>query len=271
MLSDSGTCVSHNPTANAKMGEGIARVRDLIDAGIVVGLGHDSTEGNNTNDLFDVMRTAAYLQRASRVDPASLSADEVLAMATRNGARALDVDAGIVAPGRARRPHRRRRPYRLLRSRPGGLPAQPAGAARFLDEREPRRHHDRRRASRRARRASRDGRRRRDRARRRTGGRRVARPARDRLGLAGVLRRGMRHGMAVDHHTVVLAQVIAPKAAFAWIVQARSIDPHHRSRGQAGRRSGPLLAGEPARAHLDLVDKDAEPARHEQRTCRRSD
>ena len=98
MLSDSGTCVSHNPTANAKMGEGIARVRDLIDAGIVVGLGHDSTEGNNTNDLFDVMRTAAYLQRASRVDPASLSADEVLAMATRNGARALDVDAGIVAP-----------------------------------------------------------------------------------------------------------------------------------------------------------------------------
>jgi 5-methylthioadenosine/S-adenosylhomocysteine deaminase len=98
-LRETRTCVSHNPTANAKMGEGIARARELLDAGIVVGLGHDSTEGNNTNDLFDVMRTAAYLQRASRTDPASLSAPEVLAMATRNGARALGVEAGVVAPG----------------------------------------------------------------------------------------------------------------------------------------------------------------------------
>jgi 5-methylthioadenosine/S-adenosylhomocysteine deaminase len=99
VLRDTGTCVSHNPTANAKMGEGIARARDLLDAGVVVGLGHDSTEGNNTSDLFEVMRTAAYLQRASRVDPTSLSADEALAMATRNGARALGVEAGVVAPG----------------------------------------------------------------------------------------------------------------------------------------------------------------------------
>jgi 5-methylthioadenosine/S-adenosylhomocysteine deaminase len=99
VLRETGTRVSHNPTANAKMGEGIARVRELLDAGVVVGLGHDSTEGNNTSDLFDVMRTAAYLQRASRVDPTSLSADEALAMATRNGGLALGLEVGTLAPG----------------------------------------------------------------------------------------------------------------------------------------------------------------------------
>jgi 5-methylthioadenosine/S-adenosylhomocysteine deaminase len=99
VLRDTGTYVSHNPTANAKMGEGIARARDLLDAGVVVGLGHDSTEGNNTNDLFEVMRAAAYLQRASRVDPGALSADEALTMATRNGARALGLQAGALVPG----------------------------------------------------------------------------------------------------------------------------------------------------------------------------
>jgi 5-methylthioadenosine/S-adenosylhomocysteine deaminase len=135
-LRETGTCVSHNPTANAKMGEGIARARDLLDAGIVVGLGHDSTEGNNTCDLFDVMRTAAYLQRASKVDPTSLSAPEALTMATGNGARALGLEAGVVAPGAladlivvdartdffdpGREAYRRNLPARLVFSTNGG-------------------------------------------------------------------------------------------------------------------------------------------------------
>jgi 5-methylthioadenosine/S-adenosylhomocysteine deaminase len=147
-LRDTQTCVSHNPTANAKMGEGIARARDLLDAGIVVGLGHDSTEGNNTNDLFDVMRTAAYLQRASRIDPSSLSADEVLAMATRNGARALGIDAGVVASGaladlivvdargqffdHAREAYRRNLPARLVFSTNGSHVATTIVAGRVV-------------------------------------------------------------------------------------------------------------------------------------------
>lgn len=104
ILRETGTSIAHNPAANAKMGEGIARVRELLDAGVTVGLGHDSTEGNNTLDLFDVMRTAAYLQRASRIDATALTATETLAMATVNGARALGIAGGVLGPRRCRGP-----------------------------------------------------------------------------------------------------------------------------------------------------------------------
>ena len=100
MIAETGTHVSHNPAANSKLGEGIAPARSLLEAGVNVGLGHDSTEGNNTMDMFDVMRTAAYLQRALYADPKLMPADQVLRMATVNGARALGVDAGVIEPGR---------------------------------------------------------------------------------------------------------------------------------------------------------------------------
>lgn len=100
MIAETGTHVSHNPAANSKLGEGIAPARSLLEAGVNVGLGHDSTEGNNTMDMFDVMRTAAYLQRALYADPMLMPADQVLRMATVNGARALGVDAGVIEPGR---------------------------------------------------------------------------------------------------------------------------------------------------------------------------
>lgn len=100
MIAETGTHVSHNPAANSKLGEGIAPAGRLLEAGVNVGLGHDSTEGNNTMDMFDVMRTAAYLQRALHADPKLMPADQVLRMATGRGAQALGVDAGAIEPGR---------------------------------------------------------------------------------------------------------------------------------------------------------------------------
>ena len=100
MIAETGTHVSHNPAANSKLGEGVAPARELVDAGVNVGLGHDSTEGNNTMDIFEVMRTGAYLQRALHADPKLMPADQVLRMATLNGARALGIDAGVIEVGR---------------------------------------------------------------------------------------------------------------------------------------------------------------------------
>ena len=100
MIAETGTHVSHNPAANSKLGEGIAPAVRLLEAGVNVGLGHDSTEGNNTMDMFDVMRTAAYLQRALYADPKLMPAGQVLRMATSRGAQALGVDAGAIEPGR---------------------------------------------------------------------------------------------------------------------------------------------------------------------------
>lgn len=100
MIAETGTHVSHNPAANSKLGEGIAPAVRLLDAGVNVGLGHDSTEGNNTMDMFDVMRTAAYLQRGLYANPKLMPADQVLKMATASGARALGIDSGAIEPGR---------------------------------------------------------------------------------------------------------------------------------------------------------------------------
>ncbi|MDE0170786.1 MAG: amidohydrolase [bacterium] len=99
MIAETGTHVSHNPAANSKLGEGIAPARKLLEAGVNVGLGHDSTEGNNTMDIFEVMRTGAYLQRAVHADPKLMPAAQMLRMATVNGARALGVEAGVIEPG----------------------------------------------------------------------------------------------------------------------------------------------------------------------------
>jgi 5-methylthioadenosine/S-adenosylhomocysteine deaminase len=100
LMRDTGTHISHNPTSNAKLGNGVARLLDYLRAGINVGLGHDSTEGVNTGDLFEVMKFASLTQRATHMDADLLRASELLPMATRNGGDALGHDTGIVGEGK---------------------------------------------------------------------------------------------------------------------------------------------------------------------------
>ncbi|MGQ9552104.1 MAG: amidohydrolase [Candidatus Bathycorpusculaceae bacterium] len=84
--------VAHNPVANAKLGLGIAQVRELLDLGVNVGLGTDGPANNNTLDMFETMKFAALLQKNLRADPKALSACETLKMATTNAAKALKLE-----------------------------------------------------------------------------------------------------------------------------------------------------------------------------------
>jgi 5-methylthioadenosine/S-adenosylhomocysteine deaminase len=81
--------VIHNPTSNMKISSGISPVTEMIAAGIRVGLGTDGAASNNDLDMWEEMRLAALLQKVSTMDPKALSADTVLAMATRDGAAAI--------------------------------------------------------------------------------------------------------------------------------------------------------------------------------------
>jgi 5-methylthioadenosine/S-adenosylhomocysteine deaminase len=99
LMRETGTQISHNPTSNAKLGNGIARLPEILRAGINVGIGHDAAECNNSRDLFEVMKFASLMHRASRVDASLQQAGDVLRMATRNGARALGHETGQLAPG----------------------------------------------------------------------------------------------------------------------------------------------------------------------------
>lgn len=99
-MRETGTQISHNPSSNAKLGNGIARLPEMLNAGLNVGLGHDAAECNNSLDMFEVMKFASLIHRASRVDASLLQAPDVVRMATRNGADALGHRTGRLEPGR---------------------------------------------------------------------------------------------------------------------------------------------------------------------------
>src|SRR6202049_585843 len=100
LMRETSTQVSHNPSSNAKLGNGIARLPEMLHAGLNVGLGHDAAECNNSLDMFQVMKFASLMHRAARVDSSLQQAPDVLRMATRNGAAALGHETGELSAGR---------------------------------------------------------------------------------------------------------------------------------------------------------------------------
>jgi 5-methylthioadenosine/S-adenosylhomocysteine deaminase len=90
-LAATGTSVAHCPASNLKLASGIARIPDLLEAGVNVALGTDGPASSNDLDLFAAMRLAALVHKGHRGDARLLPAAQVLRMATRSGATALGV------------------------------------------------------------------------------------------------------------------------------------------------------------------------------------
>jgi 5-methylthioadenosine/S-adenosylhomocysteine deaminase len=90
-LARAGTRVCHCPSANLKLGSGVAKVAAMREAGIVVALGADGAPCNNNLDAWTEMRNAALLAKGDG-DTTALPARTVLRMATIDGARALGLD-----------------------------------------------------------------------------------------------------------------------------------------------------------------------------------
>jgi cytosine/adenosine deaminase-related metal-dependent hydrolase len=95
MLARTGTHVSHNPVSNAKLGSGIAPVPEMLQAGVNVGLGTDGAPASNDYDMFRAMRWASYIHKVRLCDPAVAPCEQVLEMATINGARAMGLQGQI--------------------------------------------------------------------------------------------------------------------------------------------------------------------------------
>jgi len=81
--------VIHNPTSNMKIASGVAPIAEMLDAGVLIGLGTDGAASNNDLDMWEEMRLASLLQKVDRMDPEVLPATTVLGMATRGGATAI--------------------------------------------------------------------------------------------------------------------------------------------------------------------------------------
>jgi len=87
--------VSYNPTANMKIASGTPKIKTLTDLSITVGIGTDGPASNNNLDMFEEMKTAALLQKIRYMDPTVLQAQQVLEMATTDGAKALGLEKTV--------------------------------------------------------------------------------------------------------------------------------------------------------------------------------
>ena len=99
LLAASGCGVVHCPGANAFLGDGMARVPEMLDRGIRVGLGPDGGCANNRQSVFDEMRMASLIAKARLQDGSALDAHTAFALGTSGGADLLGVDTGSLRPG----------------------------------------------------------------------------------------------------------------------------------------------------------------------------
>jgi cytosine/adenosine deaminase-related metal-dependent hydrolase len=98
-FAQTGTGVAHCPTSNLRLGAGVAPVRELVDAGVRVGLGVDGSASNERSDLSLDVKQALLVARG-RGGPEAMTVREALRLATRGGAAVLRRDdIGALAPG----------------------------------------------------------------------------------------------------------------------------------------------------------------------------
>lgn len=94
LIADTGINVLHCPTANLKLGSGIAPVPRFVEKGVNIALGSDGAACNNNLDIFQEMRLAALIQKPQN-GVKSTSANIILDMATLGGAKALGLEDQI--------------------------------------------------------------------------------------------------------------------------------------------------------------------------------
>ncbi|MBP5860267.1 8-oxoguanine deaminase [Streptomyces scabiei] len=83
------TGVAHCPSSNARLAAGIARVPDMLAAGVPVGLGVDGTASNESGELHTELRNALLINRLGAHREAALTARQALRLGTYGGAQVL--------------------------------------------------------------------------------------------------------------------------------------------------------------------------------------
>lgn len=100
ILGERGVTCVHNINSNLKLTSGYKfRYNELRDAGANVCIGTDGCASSNNLDMLEAMKTSAVVQKAWRKDSAAMPISELIAMATSNAGKALDLDIGKIEEG----------------------------------------------------------------------------------------------------------------------------------------------------------------------------
>lgn len=101
IMAKKGIYAVTNPASNMKLASGIARIEDMLHKGIKVAIGTDGPASNNCLDMFREMFLVTALAKIKQENAAALSAEQVLKMATVNGAHCMGLmDADVLAEGK---------------------------------------------------------------------------------------------------------------------------------------------------------------------------
>jgi cytosine/adenosine deaminase-related metal-dependent hydrolase len=101
MLAETGTGVAHCPSSNMRLGSGIAKIRQMRQSGVKVGIALDGSASNDSNDLLLEARMALLLQRVDQ-GASAFTVLDALELATLGSAAVIGRDdLGQLAPGKA--------------------------------------------------------------------------------------------------------------------------------------------------------------------------
>ena len=95
LLAETGATVVHNPSSNLILASGIAPVAEMLAAGVTVGFGLDAAGFSDSMDYLPDLRLGWLLQRRPGVSMPQLTAGEMFAMATSQGARSLGLEDSL--------------------------------------------------------------------------------------------------------------------------------------------------------------------------------
>ncbi len=100
ILAERGVYAASNPISNAKLGNGFARIPDMMKAGVKTAIGTDSAGSNNTLNMFSDMMFMALCHKGNTRTADAVTAQEILKMATQTGAEALGLEnTGVLKEG----------------------------------------------------------------------------------------------------------------------------------------------------------------------------
>ena len=102
ILADTGAVAANNPGSNLRLSTGIARARDILEAGGRLAFGTDAISLSDKDDMLQEIRLAAYLQRLPRgAEPehGRLDSETLLRAAAQNGAQAARAEDRIGSLG----------------------------------------------------------------------------------------------------------------------------------------------------------------------------
>ena len=100
-MADRGVRVVHNPSANAFLGDGVAPFREMLARRIPVALGTDGGCTNSRQSVFEEMRMAALLAKATLADASAVTAEDALIAGTARGGEVLGLPVGRIAADHA--------------------------------------------------------------------------------------------------------------------------------------------------------------------------